>query len=780
MANTNNLSAEELAKLRGMAGNADAGALSSAYLAAANQRAPATTLPSAGATGPATLETRIGGGATTPVQPGPAASVNGGGYTYPVQQKTYDKTYQTEYQKALDYYTGGLKSSTPEEQSFWKDLQGRAANGDSSWARALNDYTTAGNWNGYTENGVPTGFLKAQTGRVIGNYLPVLGGDLSQAGLPGTPEEYHFTDAQGNIYTPDANWQLRQTGTAAEAAAARAANLAQEAARKMDGGLHGTFRSSNGNVYDYDTATDEELARHGYHRDALGIVRTGRGPAGQVDALIARAQAGAARSPGGTGEANSSTGGSSGGSASYGAPGTEWQRYLDEFSYGRAPEWEGTDYERRRDEALGRAESMEWNYDPDTDPVWQAYQKQYRREGNRATEDVLGRAAAMTNGIPSSYAVSAAAQAGNNYAAQLSDRLPELYNDAYNRYLQEFQRQLGIADAYAGYGQTEYNRYLDRLGQWNTDRNFGYNAYRDSVADQRYDQEWAQQMREYADSQNWKATEWEQYLREYGDQLSQQEREWAYQQARDAESDRRYADETAYERSRDAVGDERWERQYNDSLYEDALSFYQKYGYIPERYADVLGADAAALPAAGQTGGYTGGGSSGGSGNGAGSGSIGEPNWAKVSAGKLAGELAGWYGGRVLTDQQWYEAIGKDSRISDAWLQKNGFRRQQDIINSESTGAPMAVNDFYKAMLEEQGRWGGENGNGSAAGVDQIGNRHSGDWVAIDSTDYGTGGNYNRVSLQELYTLVENGDVKETYRDGKYWYTWTPKGNGGR
>ena len=577
MANTNNRSAEELAKLRGMVGNADAGSLSSAYLAAVNRGAGGAT-PQVG--------TKLSGAATTPVQPGPAASVNGSGYMFPIQQTTYDKTYGTEYQKALDYYTGGLKASTPEETAFWKDLQGRAANGDSSWARALNDYTTAGNWNGYTENGVPTGFLKAQTGRMIGNYLPVLGGDLSQAGLPGTPEEYRFTDAQGNIYTPDANWQLRQTGTAAEAAAARAANLAQEAARQMDGGLHGTFRSSNGNVYDYDTATDEELARHGFHRDALGIVRTGRGPSGQVDALIARAQADAARSPGGTGGANSPTGGdyASGGSASTGAPGTEWQRYLDEFSYGRAPEWEGTDYERRRDEALGRAENMEWNYDPETDPVWQAYQKQYRREGNRATEDVLGRAAAMTNGIPSSYAVSAAAQAGNNYAAQLSDRLPELYNDAYNRYLQEFQRQLGIADAYAGYGQTEYSRYLDRLGQWNTDRNFGYNAYRDSVADQRYDQEWAQQMREYADSQNWKATEWEQYLREYGDQLSQQEREWAYQQARDA------------------VEDERWERQYNDSLYSDALSFYQKYGYLPDRYAGVLGADAANLPAVQENG----------------------------------------------------------------------------------------------------------------------------------------------------------------------------------
>ena len=617
MANTNNLSAEELAKLRGMVGNADAGALSSAYLAAANRRAPATTLPSAGATGPATLETRIGGGATTPVQPGPVASVNGGGYTYPVQQKTYDKTYQTEYQKALDYYTGGLKASTPEETAFWKDLQGRAASGDTSWARALNDYTTAGNWNGYTENGVPTGFLKAQTGYVIGDYLPVLGGDLSKAGLPGTPENYRFTDAQGNIYTPDANWQLRQTGTAEQRAQERANKAYQDASRT---GLHGTFRGSDGKTYDFDTASAEDLARFGHYRNLItGDVMNMPAPGGSPEVAAAQAKAagtlardygansptGYAGAPSGGGRDGSSS--ASGGSASTGAPGTEWQRYLDEFSYGRAPEWEGTDYERRRDEALGRAENMEWNYDPDTDPVWQAYQKQYRREGNRATEDVLGRAAAMTNGIPSSYAVSAAAQAGNNYAAQLSDRLPELYNDAYNRYLQEFQRQLGIADAYADYGQTEYNRYLDRLGQWNTDRNFGYNAYRDSVADQRYDQEWAQQMREYADSQNWKATEWEQYLREYGDQLSQQEKEWAYQQARDAESDRRYNDETAYERSRDAVGDERWERQYNDSLYEDALSFYQKYGYLPDRYADVLGADAANLPAAVQGNGNPGG-----------------------------------------------------------------------------------------------------------------------------------------------------------------------------
>lgn len=569
MANTNNLSAEELARLRGMVGTADAGAISSAYLAAQNKGAGGAT-PQVG--------TEFAGAATTPVQPGPAASVNGATPTY--GQKRAQDAYQTEYQKALDYYTGGLKTSTPEETAFWKDLQGRATSGDTGWVKALNDYTTAGNWNSFTENGVPTGFLKAQTGRAIGNYLPVLGGDLSKAGLPGTQDEYRFTDAQGNIYTPDENWQLRQTGTAEQRALERANQAYQDASRT---GLHGTFKGSDGKTYDFDTASAEDLARFGYYRNLItGDVMNM--PAPERSPEVAAAQARAAQY-----NAGSLSGYSSGRSASTPSGGTEWQRYLDDYSYGRAPEWEGTEYERRRDAALGRAGNMEWNYDPNTDPVWQALQKQYRREGNRATEDVLGRAAAMTNGIPSSYAVSAAAQAGNNYAAQLSDRLPELYNDAYNRYLQEFQRQLGIADAYAGYGQTEYNRYLDRLGQWNTDRNFNYGAYRDSVADQRYDQEWAQQLREYADQQKWKQADWDRYLQEYGDKLSQQEREWAYQQ------------------SRDAIGDERWERQYNDSLYEDALNFYQKYGYIPDRYASVLGADAAGLPAAAQENGSPGG-----------------------------------------------------------------------------------------------------------------------------------------------------------------------------
>lgn len=97
-----------------------------------------------------------------------------------------------------------------------------------------------------------------------------------------------------------------------------------------------------------------------------------------------------------------------------------------------------------------------FSYQTENDPVYQAYRKQHLREGRRATQNTLGEAAAMTGGIPSSYAAAAASQAGDYYAAQLSDKVPELYQQAYNRYANE-------------------------LNQWNQDRGFRYGQYIDEM-----------------------------------------------------------------------------------------------------------------------------------------------------------------------------------------------------------------------------------------------------------------------------------------------------------
>lgn len=102
-----------------------------------------------------------------------------------------------------------------------------------------------------------------------------------------------------------------------------------------------------------------------------------------------------------------------------------------------------------------------FDYDPEQDPRMAAYRKTYLREAERAREDTLAKAAAATGGIPSSYAVGAADQAGNYFTAQLTDKIPELYNDAYNQQLQEWENALAI---YQIMGDATPQEYLTVLG----------------------------------------------------------------------------------------------------------------------------------------------------------------------------------------------------------------------------------------------------------------------------------------------------------------------------
>lgn len=120
-----------------------------------------------------------------------------------------------------------------------------------------------------------------------------------------------------------------------------------------------------------------------------------------------------------------------------------------------------------------------FSYNPETDPSYGAYAKAYRREGERASADALGQAAAMTGGLPSSYAATAAAQAGNYYAAQMADKIPELEQMAYARYQNDYAMKQAALDALMGVEAADYAKYQGDLAQYNTDRNFSYGQYLD-------------------------------------------------------------------------------------------------------------------------------------------------------------------------------------------------------------------------------------------------------------------------------------------------------------
>lgn len=119
----------------------------------------------------------------------------------------------------------------------------------------------------------------------------------------------------------------------------------------------------------------------------------------------------------------------------------------------------------------------DFSWSKEDDPQWHSYRKSYLREGDRATADALGQAAAASGGRPSTAALTAATQAGDYYATQLNDIIPTLYQQAYDRYLNEYNMSLQDLNAVNTQEQLDYAKYLDQLGQFNTDRNFAFNQY---------------------------------------------------------------------------------------------------------------------------------------------------------------------------------------------------------------------------------------------------------------------------------------------------------------
>lgn len=149
------------------------------------------------------------------------------------------------------------------------------------------------------------------------------------------------------------------------------------------------------------------------------------------------------------------------------------------FSYDVAPTYENAFAQQQKDllDRILNREDFAWS--KETDPQWSSYKKSYLREGDRATANALAKASAASGGRPSSYAVNAAKQAGDYYATKLNDMIPTLYQQAYERYLDEYNMKLKDLNAVNQQEQLDYAKYLDRLGQFNTDRGFAYQNYAD-------------------------------------------------------------------------------------------------------------------------------------------------------------------------------------------------------------------------------------------------------------------------------------------------------------
>lgn len=178
-----------------------------------------------------------------------------------------------------------------------------------------------------------------------------------------------------------------------------------------------------------------------------------------------------------------------------------------------------------------------FQYDVNSDALYQQYKDQYMAQGQQAMMDTMGQAAALTGGYGNSYAQTAGQQTYQGYLQQLNDKIPDLYQLALSKYQMEGD---ALANQYAMLGAREdqdYGRYrdsvadyyteLDRLySQYNTERDYDYGQYvdnrnyeyqvgRDTVADQQWQTQYDEAVRQ------WQA-EYDENQRRYNQEYEQQ------------------------------------------------------------------------------------------------------------------------------------------------------------------------------------------------------------------------------------------------------------------
>lgn len=242
------------------------------------------------------------------------------------------------------------------------------------------------------------------------------------------------------------------------------------------------------------------------------------------------------------------------------------------FDFEAAPEYLSK-YQDRIDALADAILNREaFSYDPETDPTYQQYAASYTRDGKRAMQDTLAQTSARTGGLASSYAQGAAQQSYNNYMAALADKIPELKQLAYAMYMDDLNQDRADLSMLQGLEQTDYGRFMDELGQWNTDRGFAYGQYRDDVADSQWQENFNYGM--YRD--NVADSQWQTQF-DYGvhrDNVADQQwqQQFDYGVSRDQVADSQWAQQFAYQQQQDALAQQNWQTQWDYQVQQDALA----------------------------------------------------------------------------------------------------------------------------------------------------------------------------------------------------------------
>lgn len=199
-------------------------------------------------------------------------------------------------------------------------------------------------------------------------------------------------------------------------------------------------------------------------------------------------------------------------------------------------DWTGGQYGQQMQDALDAIRKRKkFSYDLNGDALYQQYKDKYVQQGKQAMQDTMGQAAALTGGYGSTYGQAVGQQQYDAYLQNLNDVVPELYQLALSRYQMEgddLKTQYSLlADQY----QQEYGQYRDKVGDWQTERNFLSGRY-DSERNLDYGMWGDARDFAYTDYRNGIADEqwrrqYEESVRQFNEQMALSREQFAWQQA---------------------------------------------------------------------------------------------------------------------------------------------------------------------------------------------------------------------------------------------------------
>ena len=158
---------------------------------------------------------------------------------------------------------------------------------------------------------------------------------------------------------------------------------------------------------------------------------------------------------------------------------TQAQKYLESVQANKPGAYQSK-YTDQMDDLLNKITMRgPFSYDPTNDPLYNIYKDRYIMNGQRAMQDTMGQAAALTGGYGNSYAQIAGQQQYNQYMEGLNDLVPQLENQAYQRYADEGDRLINNYNLLGAADDRDYGRNMDDYNKWLQGEQNAQQAYLD-------------------------------------------------------------------------------------------------------------------------------------------------------------------------------------------------------------------------------------------------------------------------------------------------------------